>query len=212
MNVKNMIIINATLLVLCYVIPKPQINVQLAETEIENQEIVTVERQEITNRSKTDRKEVVKNYIVNDETDLRTKSNMSIEEYQKMLENTALYEIAESLYNAEQKFGVNGLYLMGLACLESFYGNSNFAKNRNNIFGWNAVDSNPGKASYFTSKNECVMFVAEKLSNNYLSENGCYFEGYTAKDIDKHYCTDKQHANKIIKIIEKLEKNLTNNM
>lgn len=210
MNVKNMIIINATLLVLCYVIPKPQINVQLAETEIEieNQEIVTVERQEITNRSKTDRKEVVKNYIVNDETDLRIKSNMSIEEYQKMLENTALYEIAESLYNAEQKFGVNGLYLMGLACLESSYGNSNFAKNRNNIFGWNAVDSNPGKASRFTSKSECVMFVAEKLSYNYLSEDGCYFEGYTAKDIDKHYCTDKQHANKIIKIIEKLEKKL----
>lgn len=210
MNVKNMIIINATLLVLCYVIPKPQINVQLAETEIEieNQEIVTVERQEITNRSKTDRKEVVKNYIVNDETDLRIKSNMSIEEYQKMLENTALYEIAESLYNAEQKFGVNGLYLMGLACLESSYGNSNFAKNRNNIFGWNAVDSNPGKASRFTSKSECVMFVAEKLSYNYLSEDGCYFEGYTAKDIDKHYCTDKQHAHKIIKIIEKLEKKL----
>ena len=81
-------------------------------------------------------------------------------------------------------------------------------KNRNNIFGWNAVDSNPGKASYFTSKSECVMFVAEKLSYNYLNENGCYFEGYTAKDIDKHYCTDKQHANKIIKIIEKLEKKL----
>ena len=112
------------------------------------------------------------------------------------------------MYNAEQKFGVNGLYLMGLACLESSYGNSNFAKNRNNIFGWNAVDSNPGKASYFTSKTECVMFVAEKLSNNYLSEDGCYFEGYTAKDIDKHYCTDKQHANKIIKIIEKLKKKL----
>lgn len=210
MNVKNMIIINATLLVLCCVIPKPQIDIQLAETEteIKNQEIITVERQKITNRSKMDRKEVKKNYIVDSETDLRNKSNISIEEYQKMLEGTALYEIAGSLYNAEQKFGVNGLYLMGLACLESSYGNSNFAKNRNNIFGWNAVDSNPGKASYFTSKSECVMFVAEKLSYNYLSEDGCYFEGYTAKDIDKHYCTDKQHAHKIIKIIEKLEKKL----
>lgn len=210
MNVKNMIIINATLLVLCCVIPKPQIDIQLAETEteIKNQEIITVERQKITNRSKMDRKEVKKNYIVDSETDLRNKSNISIEEYQKMLEGTALYEIAESLYNAEQKFGVNGLYLMGLACLESSYGNSNFAKNRNNIFGWNAVDSNPGKASYFSSKSECVIYVAEKLSVNYLNENGCYFEGYTAKDIDKHYCTDKQHANKIIKIIEKLEKKL----
>lgn len=208
MNVKNIVIINATLLVFCYIIPKPQINLQISQqNEIKEVQVMT-ELAEVTNRSEVDRQQIIKTYIVNNETDLRTKSNVSIEEYQKMLENTALYEIAESLYNAEQKFGVNGLYLMGLACLESSYGNSNFAKNRNNIFGWNAVDSNPGKASYFTSKNECVMFVAEKLSYNYLNENGCNFEGYTAKDIDKHYCTDKQHANKIIKIIEKLEKKL----
>lgn len=208
MNTKKVIITNIALLAFCYIIPKPQINLQVSQqNEIKDVQVMT-ELAEVTNRSEVDRQQIIKNYIVNNETDLRTKSNMSIEEYQKMLENTALYEIAESLYNAEQKFGVNGLYLMGLACLESSYGNSNFAKNRNNIFGWNAVDSNPGKASYFTSKNECVMFVAEKLSYNYLNENGCYFEGYTAKDIDKHYCTDKQHANKIIKIIEKLEKKL----
>lgn len=208
MNTKKVIITNIALLTFCYIIPKPQINLQVSQqNEIKEVQIMT-ELAEVTNRSEVDRQQIIKNYIVNNETDLRTKSNMSIEEYQKMLGNTALYEIAESLYNAEQKFGVNGLYLMGLACLESSYGNSNFAKNRNNIFGWNAVDSNPGRASYFTSKTECVMFVAEKLSNNYLSEDGCYFEGYTAKDIDKHYCTDKQHANKIIKIIEKLEKKL----
>lgn len=208
MNTKKVIITNIALLTFCYIIPKPQINLQISQqNEIKEVQVMT-EVAEVTNRSKVDRQQTIKNYIVNNETDLRTKSNVSIEEYQKMLENTALYEIAESLYNAEQKFGVNGLYLMGLACLESSYGNSNFAKNRNNIFGWNAVDSNPGKASYFTSKSECVMFVAEKLSYNYLNENGCYFEGYTAKDIDKHYCTDKQHANKIIKIIEKLEKKL----
>ena len=208
MNTKKVIITNIALLTFCCIIPKPQMNLQISQqNEIKEVQVMT-EVAEVTNRSKVDRQQTIKNYIVNNETDLRTKSNVSIEEYQKMLENTALYEIAESLYNAEQKFGVNGLYLMGLACLESSYGNSNFAKNRNNIFGWNAVDSNPGKASYFTSKSECVMFVAEKLSYNYLNENGCYFEGYTAKDIDKHYCTDKQHANKIIKIIEKLEKKL----
>lgn len=208
MNTKKVIITNIALLTFCYIIPKPQINLQVSQqNEIKEVQVMT-ELAEVTNRSEVDRQQIIKNYIVNNETDLRTKSNISIEEYQKMLENTALYEIAESLYNAEQKFGVNGLYLMGLACLESSYGNSNFAKNRNNIFGWNAVDSNPGKASYFISKTECVMFVAEKLSYNYLNENGCYFEGYTAKDIDKHYCTDKQHANKIIKIIEKLEKKL----
>lgn len=210
MNTKKIIIVNIALLTFCCIIPKSQIEVAIQEEQAETQMAVVTEIQEepqITNRSEVNR-EAVKNYIVDNETDLRIKSNVSIEEYQQMLGNTGLYEIAESLHNAEQEFGVNGLYLMGLACLESSYGNSNFARNRNNIFGWNAVDSNPGKANYFISKSECVIFVAEKLSNNYLNENGCYFEGYTAKDIDKHYCTDKQHANKIIKIIEKLEKKL----
>ena len=163
MNTKKVIITNIALLTFCCIIPKPQIEVGMQEEQAEIQMAVVTEVQEeiqITNRSKVDRQQTIKNYIVNNETDLRTKSNVSIEEYQKMLEGTALYETAESLYNAEQKFGVNGLYLMGLACLESSYGNSNFAKNRNNILGWNAVDSNPGKASYFTSKSECVMLHA----------------------------------------------------
>ena len=211
MNTKKIIITNIALLTFCCIIPKPQIEVAMKEEQAEIQTVAVTEVPEetqITNRSEVDRQKIIKNYIVNNETDLRTKSNISIEEYQKMLENTALYETAESLYNAEQKFGINGLYLMGLACLESSYGNSNFAKNRNNIFGWNAVDSNPGKASYFTSKNECVMFVAEKLSYNYLNENGCYFEGYTAKDIDKHYCTDRKHIDKICNIVNKLIKKI----
>ena len=76
------------------------------------------------------------------------------------------------------------------------------------LYGWNAVDSNPNKASYFDSKEECILYVAEKLQKNYLTEGGAYFEGYTIKDIDKHYCTDKEHSNKIISIVNKLTKDL----
>jgi beta-N-acetylglucosaminidase len=73
------------------------------------------------------------------------------------------------------------------------------------LSGWNAVDSNPNKASYFKSKEECILYVAKKLKQNYLTKGGAYFDGYTAKDIDKHYCSDKEHANKIIKIVNKLK-------
>lgn len=87
-------------------------------------------------------------------------------------------------------------------------GTSKFARERNNLVGWNAVNSNPNKASYFDSKEECILYVAEKLKANYLSENGCYFNGYSAKAIDVRYCTDKEHANKIIQIINKLKNNI----
>lgn len=87
-------------------------------------------------------------------------------------------------------------------------GTSSFARNRNNLVGWQAYDSNPNKAKYFNSKEECILYVAEKLKNNYLTEGGTYFEGFTAKDVDKHYCTDKEHANKIVKIVNKLKEEL----
>lgn len=208
---KRQIIILLILFALVYIIPK-NTEIKLANIETNEPEIVTETPEKnivVTSRSGVrEPTKVEKIYNVDMNTNLTTKSNVDIVEYQKMLEGTALYEIAESLYNSEQKYSVNGLYLMGLACLESAYGKSDFAKKRNNIVGWNAVDSNPGKASYFNSKSECIDFVASKLKKNYLTENGCYFSGYTAKDIDKHYCTDKQHANKIINIIKNLEKKL----
>ena len=83
-------------------------------------------------------------------------------------------------------------------------GTSDFAMYRNNLVGWNAVDYNPNNATTFESKEHCILFVAEKLQQNYLTEGGAYFEGYTAEDIDIHYCTDKEHAEKIVKIVNEL--------
>lgn len=72
------------------------------------------------------------------------------------------------------------------------------------------MDNNPSQATAFDSKEHCILFVAEKLSINYLTESGVYFEGYTPKDIDIHYCTDKDHAKKIVKIVNNLTKTLDN--
>ncbi len=146
----------------------------------------------------------IKNYSLTVNSDLRTKSNLSADDFNKMLADTNLKGLGKALEQAEKEHSVNGLYLMGLACLESSYGNSNFAKKRNNLVGWGAYDSNPNKAKYFNSKDECILYVAERLKTNYLSENGTYFEGYSAKAIDIHYCSDKEHANKIINIVDKL--------
>lgn len=149
--------------------------------------------------------ELEKNLYIDINTDLRIPSNLNAIEYDTMLQGTNLYGLGEALEQAEKKYNVNGLYLMGLACLESGYGSSGYAINRNNLVGWGAYDNDPDNASYFKSKNDCILFVAQKLQQNYLTENGAYFEGYNAKSIDIHYCTDKLHANKIINIINNLK-------
>lgn len=207
MKVKKLVIINLILLIILTIIPnvsKLEIIAQEAVEVQTNNDLIEVSRSLEQPRQLL----TIKNTKLLIDSDLRIPSNLEKADYEKMLSNTKLFEIADALVEAENQYQINGLYLMGLACLESSYGNSNFAKTRNNIVGWNAVDSNPGKASYFESKSECILYVAKKLQQNYLTETGTYFEGYTAKDIDVHYCTDKQHANKIIKIVNKLVKEL----
>lgn len=150
----------------------------------------------------------IKNFALTVDSDLRIPSNVTAEEINLMLEGTSLYGLGEAFVQAEQKYGVNALYMMGLACEESGFGTSAFALKRNNLYGWNAVDSNPDKATYFNSKEEATMFVASKLKANYLTEGGAYHEGFSARSIDLHYCTDKRHADKIVKIVSDLLKKL----
>ena len=197
---KKIIIINLILLLLIFIGPRQEQNIKIVN-DIKN---VIIE-----NAVKIIPEETVIEPIINLDltttSDLRTPSNLKAEDYDKMLEGTNLYGIGTALEQAEKEHSVNGLYLMGLACLESGYGTSNYAVNRNNLVGWNAVNSNPNKASYFDSKEECILYVAEKLKTNYLSENGCYFNGYTAKAVDVKYCSDTEHAEKIVQIVNKLK-------
>lgn len=148
------------------------------ETQTESQEQVVVET-------------TAKNYTVTVDMDLRTPSNATAEDIEKMLAGTKLAGLGQAFVDAEKTYGVNALYMMGLAAEESAYGTSNYAVKRNNLYGWGAVDSNPDLAKHFETKYSATLFVASKLKQNYLTEGGAYHEGYSARSVDVHYCTDK---------------------
>lgn len=88
-----------------------------------------------------------------------------------------LKELAGDFVAAEEKYGVNAVFLAAVAALESGWGKSCFRAN--NIFGWS------GKS--FGSKEECVDFVASKIAEHYLSENGKYFHGKTVSGVNVCY-------------------------
>ena len=93
------------------------------------------------------KEEKVKNFVLTVDSDLTIPSNISAKEAEKMLEKyPKLHGLGEAFVKAEKKKGVNALYMLGLACLESNYGRSNFAVERNNLYGWCAYDSNPRKS------------------------------------------------------------------
>lgn len=121
---KKLILINIVLVVLVSLIPKIP--------EPQKEAVAQTHRLEVTSRSGAER-QPTKNYSLTINMDLRTKSNLTAKEYDAMLSGTKLKGLGKALVQAEKEYSVNGLYLLGLCCLESGYGTSNYAVKRNNL-------------------------------------------------------------------------------
>ena len=78
-----------------------------------------------------------------------------------------------------KKYGVNPLLVYAMASLESAYGTSKYAKDRYNIFGWGAVDSNPDNANAFDGINHVVEKQMAHNLRGYSSINDWRFFGYS---------------------------------
>jgi beta-N-acetylglucosaminidase len=121
---KKLIIINIVLVVLVVFIPK------ITKTQEETTGLI--HNQSVTSRGEVER-QPVKSYSLTIDMDLRKKSNLTADDYNAMLSGTKLKCIGSALEKAEQQYNINGLYLLGLCCLESGYGTSSYAVNRNNL-------------------------------------------------------------------------------
>lgn len=145
------------------------------------------------------------------EFDLTQPSGLTVEIANKLLEGTLLKGLGKFFIEAEKKYGVNAYYLIAHAALESGWGTSPLAKNKNNIFGFTAYDRNPSGARGFKSKAECIDVVAKYISENYLKENGEHYNGPNLKGMNIKYASDKEWSTKIedimLGLIKKVEKN-----
>jgi hypothetical protein len=113
-------------------------------------------------------------------------------------------DLAGVFCQAEEETGVNALFLIATSALESGWGESELAHSHNNIFGWTDPDS-PDGFMYFDSKADCIMYVAYAIKANYLSQDGKYFEGFTIRDINEHYCSKADWSRKVLEIMYELE-------
>lgn len=199
---KKLVVINLILILIYCILPN-EIQKNINET-VENtvkeiqQEIIQTEEQP------TEEQKQVSNLNISFDMNLLTKSNITIEELQKGFANTNMQGLEQYFINAENETGINAIYLAGLATHESGWNTSDFARERNNLFGWQSYDSNLNATKRFTSKEESIMTVARALKKMYLSENGCYFNGYTISGISKRYASDKQHNQKVFRNMQKI--------
>lgn len=129
---------------------------------------------------------------------LTNKTGFSGEELDRALAGTDLYGLGEDFAQAEDKYSVNAIFLMSMAKLESGNGTSYLAKEKNNLFGFNAIDSDPiNGAKTFRSQGESIAYVAQFLSENYLNEDGRFYNGISTDGVGKDYASDPDWASKV---------------
>ena len=78
-----------------------------------------------------------------------------------------LYNEAQNFINNQNLYGVNALMTFAIAINESGYGRSYYAITKNNLFGWQAFDSDPNNAFHF-----------ESIETSVRDQMGINFRGY----------------------------------
>lgn len=153
--------------------------------------------------------------------DLNKPSGFSLEQFKKALTdskdvNKIFENNAEYFYYIEEQYNINGLFVASIGIHESAWGTSRIAKNKYNLFGYGAYDSNPYNGAYtFSSYSESIDLLARVLVKYYLNPKGTiiydgqmasgkYYSGSTVSDVNKKYATDKNWANCVYKYMEYL--------
>ncbi|MGC4019354.1 MAG: S-layer homology domain-containing protein [Muricomes sp.] len=103
--------------------------------------------------------------------------------------------IGGALTSNQNTYGVNALLIAGIAGNESAWGKSDYARQRNNLFGLAAIDSNPDNAYSFSSVSNCIKDFAETyMSTWWLNpSNWRYFGGFVGdkgSGINVKYASD----------------------
>ncbi len=127
--------------------------------------------------------------------------------------SSKMRNLGESIINAQNTYGVNGLIVAGIAANESGWGTSWIAQNKNNLFGLKAYDSSPGEsADTFRNPAHCVEeYANEWMSKGYLDPTDWrYYGGFLGNKgsgINVKYASDPYWGEKAASIAWNLDKN-----
>ncbi|MCI9063750.1 MAG: hypothetical protein HFJ17_04025 [Clostridia bacterium] len=147
---------------------------------------------------------------------LNKPSGFTLEQFKKVLTdskdvNNIFGDNAEYFYYIEKQYGINGIFVASVGIHESAWGTSKIAKNKYNLFGYGAYDSNPYNGAYkFESYSESIDLVARVFVKYYINPKGTsiydgqkasgkYYSGNTLAAVNKRYATDKNWCNAVYK-------------
>ena len=102
---------------------------------------------------------------------------------------------------AEKRYQVNALYLMAHSALESAWGRSQIAKDKNNFFGIAAYDTTPyDSAKSFDNVDKGILGAAKWIRENYIDEGRTHL-GNKSSGMNALYASDPYWGEKIASIM-----------
>jgi len=109
---------------------------------------------------------------------------------------------------AEKRYGVNALYLMAHSALESAWGRSQIANDKNNFFGIAAYDTSPyDSAKKFDDVDKGILGAAKWIRENYI-DRGRDHLGNKATGMNVRYASDPYWGEKIASIMMNINSRL----
>ena len=183
-----------------------QILNNLEEIKSQQEELQKLERQRL---EKEKRHQVAVNNLVQKGFDRQTDLGANIELSAKdmddiidkwsthMKNGTRFKGKGATFVEAAKETGLNPIYLMAHAALESSWGNSEMAQDRHNYYGINAVDNNPNRAyAMGDSVDEGIIAGAHWIKRNFYDHGYRTLEQMQAAN----YATDPSWEGNIEKI------------
>lgn len=128
---------------------------------------------------------------VTSSTSVKGSSGLTAQQIDTLLEGTDLYGIGQAVYEVEQTNGINAYFTISVASLESGYGSSDLAKNKNNIFGMINCS--------FDSFDSCVAYFG-KLMNDYEYKHNITM---TTEGINPRYCELDSWTGKVVSLMNR---------
>ena len=137
---------------------------------------------------------------------LREPSNYSAAELDKLysmmnLQDSPLAGKGATFKEAEERYGVNALYLMAHSALESAWGRSQISRDKNNFFGIAAYDTSPYlSAKSFDDVDKGILGAAKWIRENYI-DYGRDHLGNKTTGMNVRYASDPYWGEKIASIM-----------
>lgn len=147
--------------------------------------------------------------------DLRQPSNYTAAELDKVydlmnVKDSRLAGKGAAFKEAEKRYNINALYLIAHSALESNWGRSQIAKDKNNFFGIAAYDTSPYEsAQSFDDVDKGILGAAKWIRENYINKGRTYL-GNKASGMNVRYASDPYWGEKIAGIMMRLNSNLGN--